>query len=164
MINYIISCLDTSKFKVHSDLEGSTTPGGGNNPINVCITALKPDITIYDDKKNTFNTFELTCPMEPNIKKRNTEKTNKYAHFLQDITCHKQTLTCFEVGARGYISPEINLSLKTLHQYCKPEIKLRKFKENISALSIYSSYAIFCNRKEPLWLDPGYLSTPFMNQ
>jgi hypothetical protein len=164
VIKYILTCLDTTKFRVLSDLEGFTAPGGGTIPIDVCITALKPDITVLDLKNNTFNIFELTCPMEPNIKKRNVQKTDKYSHFLQDITCHTPTLTCFEVGVRGYISPENNSRLKTLHKFCKPDIKLKNFKQNISALSIYSSYAIFCNRKEPLWVDPGYLSPPIMNQ
>ena len=83
MIKYILTCLDTTKYRVFSDLEGFTAPGGGTIPIDVCITILKPDITVLDVKNNTFNIFfELACPMEPNIKKRNVQKTDKYAHFL----------------------------------------------------------------------------------
>ena len=88
MIKYILTCLDTAKYRVLSDLEGYTAPGGGTIPIDVCITTLKPDITVLDVKNNTFNIFELTCPMEPNIKKRNVQK--KYSHFLQDITSTHQ--------------------------------------------------------------------------
>ena len=137
------------------------TPNVLTVPVKIYITTLKPDITIIDKKNKTFNIFELTSPMEPNIKIRSTEKYNKYAHFLTDVTAFSPTLTCFEVGARGYVSKDNHTKLKTLHQFCKPEVKLRKFKENMSALAIYSSYALFCNRRELMWMDPGYLSPPF---
>ena len=126
--------------------------------MTVCVTPLKPDIIIIDKKKKTFNIFELTCPMEPNINKRNSEKSRKYSHFLTDITCYTPTLTCFEVGSRGYVSPDNHARLKILHSFCKPGIKIRKFKENISALSLYSSYATFVNRKEHQWMNPGLIS------
>ena len=106
----------------------------------------------------------MTCPLEPNIQKIHIEKTNKYSHFLTDITCLTPAVTCFEVGSRGYISPENQSRLKSIHAFCKPSIKLKKFKENISALSIYSSYAIFNSRKEAQWTNPGYLNTPFMDK
>ena len=102
--------------------------------------------------------------MEPNIKKRNTDKSRKYSHFLTDITCYTTTLTCFEIGSRGYVSPDNQLRLKKIHSFCKPDIKLKKFKENISALSLYSSYAIFVNRKELQWMNPGFLEPPFLNK
>ena len=164
IINYILNCLDSSKFEVYSDLDGHTTATGGTIPVTVCITPLKPDITIIDKKHKTFNIFELTCPLEPNIKKRNSEKFEKYSHFLTDIDCLTPTLTCFEIGSRGYVSPENQTRLKTIHSFCKPGIKIKKFKENISALSLYSSYAIFVNRKELQWMNPGFLEPPFMDK
>ena len=164
VINYILNCLDSSKFEVYSDLDGHTTATGGTIPMTVCITPLKPDIVIIDKKHKTFNIFELTCPMEPNIKKRNSEKFAKYSHFRTDIDCLTPTLTCFEIGSRGYVSPENQSRLKTIHSFCKPGIKIKKFKENISALSLYSSYAIFVNRKEVQWMNPGYLEPPFMDK
>ena len=97
------------------DLDGHTTGTGGTIPVTVCVTPLKPDVTIIDKKKNTFNIFELNCPMEPTIKKRNSEKFRKYSHFMTDITCYTPTLTCFEIGSRGYVSPENHARLKTLH-------------------------------------------------
>ena len=115
VIHYILSCLDTEKFSVYSDLPGHTTPNGGSVPIDICVTPLKPDITILDKKNKTFNIFELTCPLEPNIKTRNQQKTDKYAHFLTDIEVLKPTLNCFEIGSRGYVSPDNHSRLKTLH-------------------------------------------------
>ena len=148
----------------YSDLAEQTTSTGGTIPVDVCITPLKPDITICDKKNGTFNIFELTCPMEPNVQKRNREKNAKYSHFLTDITCYTPTLTCFEIGSRGYVSPENLKRLEKIHSFCKPGIKLKKFNENVLALSLYSSYAIFVNRKEPQWISPGYIDPPFMEK
>ena len=92
--------------------------------MNICITPLRPDITILDKKNKTFNMFELTCPLEPNIGNRHMEKGNKYSHFLTDITSLKPTVTCFEIRSRDYVSP---VRLKTFHTYCMPGLKIRKF-------------------------------------
>ena len=99
--------------------------------------------------------------LEPNIKKIHQEKAVKYAHFHSDIDQLKAKVTCFEIGSRGYVSPDNHERLKDLHSFCKPNTKLKNFKENISALSIYSSYAVFISRKEPQWIKPGYLKPPF---
>ena len=128
-----------------SDLPGHTTPNGGSVPIEILVTPLKPDITILDRRNKTFNIFELTCPLEGNIKTRNQQKTEKYSHFLTDVEAYKPSLVCFEIGSRGYISPDNHTRLKTLHTFCKPGIQLKKFRENISSISLYSSYAIFLN-------------------
>ena len=117
--------------------------------------------TVINDKKKTCDIFELTCPLEPNITSRHREKSEKYAHFESEIEDLKTKVTCFEIGSRGYVSNENQDRLKILHSYCKPNIKLKSFKENIAALSIYTSYAIFISRKEPLWIQPAYLKPPF---
>ena len=161
ILSYIADCLDTTKYKSYIDIPNHQTPTGGTVPVDICITPLRPDIVIMDEKKSTIDLFELTCPLEPNIKRRNSEKNNKYAHFITDIEQMKCKVTCFEIGSRGYLSPENQQRLKELHAFCKPSIKLKLFKENISALSIYSSYAIFISRKEPQWIQPPFLKPPF---
>ena len=85
MINYIVTNVD-SQFRVYSDLEGHTAAGGGSIPPELCVTTLKPDIVILDDKAKTIHLFELTCPSEHNIEQRHTEKSNKYAHFTTQLT------------------------------------------------------------------------------
>ena len=107
--------------------------------------------------------FELSVPIEANgnIDKRHREKSDKYAHFVTDITGYNCQVTCFEIGSRGYISSRNHSSLYTLHKFTKPGIQLPKFKENILALSVYSSYHIFITRKEELFVEPPYLLPPF---
>ena len=50
VINYIVSSIDTTKFKVFADLPGHTVDGG-SIPADICITAHKADIVIIDQKQ-----------------------------------------------------------------------------------------------------------------
>ena len=164
IVNYVVNSLDTQKFSVHSDLPGHEAAGGGSIPPEVCITSLKPDITILDTVNKKFHIFELTCPLFANIDKQHDYKTNKYAHFLTDISHLKTTVTAFEITSTGHISTRNHTHLQALHKFCKPGIKLSNFKKNISALSIYSSYHIWLCRNDPTFLEPPFLPPPFPDQ
>ena len=54
IVNYVVNSLDTEKFSVHSDVPGHESNGGGTIPPEVCITNLKPDITIWDKTNKKF--------------------------------------------------------------------------------------------------------------
>ena len=163
IINYLVQSVDTSKFKVFSDLPDHTVDGG-SIPADICITAQKPDLVIIDEKSNMIHIFELTVPIEHCIEDRHKQKSNKYAHFLTDIQHMNTFVTCFEIGSRGYVSTRNQNSLNTLHKFMKPGLKLKKFKQNISALSGYSSYHIFLCRKDPVWTSPNYILPTFKDQ
>ena len=79
-MNYVVNSLDTQKFSVHGDIPGHEANGGGTIPPEVCITNLKPDITIWDKTNKKFHIFELTCPLMTNIDKQHEYKTNKISH------------------------------------------------------------------------------------
>ena len=49
--------------------------------------------------------FELTVPLETNIKNANALKMNKYEHFITDIITRDVSVHPFEIGSKGYISP-----------------------------------------------------------
>ena len=164
IVNYIMKCVDTDKYKVFADLPGHTVDGGGTVPADICITAHKPDLVIMDQKTNSLFIIELTVPFEANVETRHKEKSDKYAHFVTDVTHMNTSVICFEVGSRGFVSTRNHNSLYTLHKFVKPGLKLAKFKQNISALSVYSSYYIFICRKEPEWSSPNYLIPPFNDQ
>ena len=55
IVNYVLQCLDETKFTIYSDLPGHTV-GAGSLPPEICITTQKPDIVIID-KKQKFYTF-----------------------------------------------------------------------------------------------------------
>jgi hypothetical protein len=160
-VNYVVQSLDATKYTIFSDIEGHQAAGGGTIPPEVCITNLKPDITIWDKTSNKFRIFELTCPLEKHIKTRHTEKSNKYAHFVTDIAHIQTTVTAFEVSSRGYLSPENHIYIKSLHKFTKPGIKLTTFKKNISTLCLYSSYHIWLCRGDPVFVAPPYLQPSF---
>ena len=142
LINYIVQSVDTTKFKVFADLPEHTVDGG-TIPADICITPQKPDVVIIDEKSNSIYIFELTVPIEHNVEVRHQEKSDKYAHFAVDIQNMNTFVIAFEIGSRGFISTRNQSSLQTLHKFIKPTVKLKKFKQNLSALSIYSSYHIF---------------------
>ena len=161
IVNYVVNSLDTQKFSVHSDIPGHEANGGGTIPPEVCITNLKPDITIWDKTNKKFHIFELTCPLMTNIDKQHEYKTNKYAHFLTDISHLHTSVTAFEITSTGHITQRNHTHLQALHKFCKPGIKLGNFKKNISGLSIYSSYHIWLCRSDPLFQEPPFLPPPF---
>ena len=161
VINYIVESLDSSRYTIHSDIPGHEAPGGGTIPPELTITALKPDITIWDKKSDRFHIYELTCPLEENITKRNLDKSNKYAHFVKDISRTTTLVKAFEVSSRGYLSPSNHNTLKELHKLCKPQIKLSTLKKNISSLSLYSSYHIWLCRNYMNFVQPPYLQATF---
>ena len=114
MINFIVNNVD-KKYQVCSDLPGWETIGGGTIPVDLCVTNLKPDIVILDSQKKQINIFELTCPLTSNIKKRNLEKSKKYAPFVRDITGMACTVLCFEVSSTG--NARNKSTLTTLHSF-----------------------------------------------
>jgi hypothetical protein len=81
LINFIVTNVDKSKFKVYSDLPGWEAPCGGTIPSELCVTRLKPDIVIVDEIKKKLHIFELTVPLTTN--QRNSEKLKNTHHFSQ---------------------------------------------------------------------------------
>ena len=156
ILQYIKSKITNKKYTVYSDIKGAETVNGGTIPPNLTVTNLRPDIVIIDN--NTVNLFELTVPFETNINKRHTEKTNKYAHFLTDITILTPSLEAFEIGSRGIITKDNRERLKKLHKFVDKDISFKTFTHKISEISIVSSYYIFLQRKTPSWISPGPLN------
>ena len=109
----------------------------------------------------TVDLFEETVPFESNISKQHIYKQNKYAHFETDITTHKALITAFEVGARGQLTSENKLRIKSLHSFMRKDLKFKTFVNNISALASNSSYYIFTCRKQPVWDLSDFLSPDF---
>ena len=64
-------------------------PGGGTasrpSPPSPC-DRRETDLVIIDRMEEKMDIFELTVPLETNIKNANAQKMNKYEHFITDIT------------------------------------------------------------------------------
>ena len=129
------------------------------------VTNLKPDIVILDTKKKNVSIFELTVPGETRIEAASRLKMDKYQHFQTDIKTVTATVTAFEVGSHtGFVSRENKVRLHSLHKFCRKDIKLKKFVENISAISVLSYYLLFNNRNCKDWTAPDPILAPFSNQ
>ena len=164
ILKFISNCLDRVKFTCFVDLQDCQTPAGGTLPPSLVVSTLRPDVVIIDKKKKEVNIFELTVPAEPRIKISHSLKYQKYQHLISDIGGHKVNIIPFEVGSQtGYISQENKDHIKTLHKFCQSTIKLKKFKQNISALTVLSSYLIFNSRNHG-WGDMEPILPPFPNQ
>ena len=106
------------------------------------------------------NIFELTVPLKTNTKNVNTQKMNKYEHFMTDITTREVSVHSFEIGSRGSISPSNKANLKKLHKFCKPGFVSNQCAKIYQALiaAVLSSYHIFRKRKTLDWDQ----ETPFL--
>ena len=100
----------------------------------------------------------MTCPFETRIDQAHKLKVEKYEHLNTDLAVngYKPNIEAFEVGSRGYLTKDNKQRIK----YCKSDIKLKTFTNNISALSVNSSYYIFLCRKESQWSDTPHLMPP----
>ena len=164
ILKYISDCLDRVKFTCYVDIPGCQTPAGGTLPPSLVVTALRPDIVIMDKQKKEVNVYELTVPGETRIKISHNLKYQRYQHLVSDIRGQTVNIIPFEIGAStGYVSYENKSHLKSLHKFCQKNIKLKKFTQNISALTVLSSYLIFNSRNHG-WGDMDPIIPPFPNQ
>ena len=104
IVHYIVQLIDTSKFKVYSDIPGFTV-GGGSIPPELRITAHKLDIVIEDKKCTLIHICEWTVPIARNIDIHETERSNRYAHFLTHMRNDNNFLvTAFEIHSLNILS------------------------------------------------------------
>ena len=143
ILNYIVTCVEKSKFKVYSDIPGYQTSNGGSLPPSLppslTVSSLKPDIVIVDEVNKKVVIYELTVPFEKNIHTRHKYKTEKYAHFEADIKQYKTTVVAFEIGSRGGLTDDNVKRLTDMHkQHLQKHIKKKHFIDNIKCLATLS--------------------------
>ena len=107
----------------------------------------------------------MTVPSESRIDTAFRLKHDKYSHFVTDIQSYDVAVIPFEIGSHtGHITTRNKTSLTALHKFMKPAIKLKKFNENVSAITILSSYYIFNCRNIDSWESEAPILAPFPNQ
>ena len=140
-----------------SDLPGHQSPQGGTIPPHIMVTALKPDLFVYNEFSREVIVFELTCPWDTNIARSHHFKTEKYAALVSDLA-HDYVVSFFsvEVSARGQVSKENRSRLKSFFYKCcaGPNTVTKSLIRVSSKASLLSSYSIFSARREPTWEDP----------
>ena len=78
---------------------------------------------------------------------------------MSDIEVYKPTLTCFEIGSRGYVSP------RQPHQAQDTAylLQTRNSTEKVQRKYLFIiSFLILCYLSK--WFNPGYVNEPFMHK
>ena len=88
------------KFTCCIDIPGYQTPNGGTLPPDCVVTTLKPDVVIIDKTNKKMDIFELTVSGESRLEISHSLKTEKYQHFVTDVTSYKTSVTAFEIGSQ----------------------------------------------------------------
>ena len=126
----------------------------------ILVTALKPDVFIFNELSQEVVVFELTCPWDSNIDRSHNYKSEKYAPLVADLS-NRFVVSFFsvEISARGQITKNNQSRLKSfLHKCCVSNRSMSKALIRVSSkAALLSSYSIFAARKEPTWEDPAPL-------
>ena len=79
------------------------------------------------------------------VQSANTQKMNKYEHFVTDITARDVPVHSFEIGSRGDISLLNRSNLMKLYKFYKPNVSFKALVENLSSHAVLTmtSYHIF---------------------
>ena len=144
---------------LHADLPDFQAPHGGTIPPHILVTALKPDIFIYNQLSEEVVVFELTCPWDSNIARSHNFKSEKYSPLIADLSQrHLVSFFSVEVSARGQVTKDNRSRLKSfLVKCCTNPMPRSLFKSLIhisSKAALLTSYSVFSARKEPTWENP----------
>ena len=155
VLTYIVETLKErlpSHLDLFSDLEGHSI-NGGSLPPHIIITQSRPDLVIIHKTEKTVWLFELTVSFETNTEAAHARKKERYASLAEDIEAegYKCNNVPFEVGSRGHITLGNKSTLTTMHSICNPKTRLKQFVQNISKISLLSSYAIYLSRNKSNW-------------
>ena len=72
----------------------------------------------------------------------------------------KRLIIPFEVGCKGHVTRENKERLRRIHKLTDKSKPLKKFIQDISYITILSSYYIYIARNEPAWSDPPFITPP----
>jgi hypothetical protein len=124
------------------------------NPVSQALqpfnTTLRPDLVGINESTKKVIIMELTVPMETQIDRWHTTKTEKYRSLVEKMQEEGYEVSFFavEVGCRGLIPPSCVAFLK--HTGLKKK-ELGKFAAKLSQLAVQSSWKIFQCRSSKLW-------------
>jgi hypothetical protein len=160
ILSYLFSLFnnDPNKdtLKVFVDLGDHDWQVNSTIPQDILPTAQRPDLVLYWPKLKRIRIFELSVPFETNIEATHTRKINKYASLVSDLQDRDMDveLLAFEVGSRGYISPDNCKRLKKLIKLSNTKQSFKAVRDNLTKIALSTSFSIFCSKFEPSWRDP----------
>ena len=147
-----------SNLDIYSDLPGEHL-GASTVPIDILVTAQKPDIFIVDRTNQKCILFELSVPFEININSTHDIKVQRYKNLVSDLKDNGYDVDYYpvEIGSRGFISKDNENRLKSLLRKTAKHVKYNQFKNTVCKIVLISSFAIFHSKFEDSWTSPPYV-------
>ena len=165
VLNFMFSVIQKEAPKdieMYSDLPGKTV----NNtviPCDILVTTgfgSKPDLVILSRQSKQIALLELTCPLERNLHKANTYKSDKYDGMKNDLEAKgwKVFLVPFEVSSRGQILKHTQISIYTTLKHFNIKIQAKhKFIQSMSKIALLCTFSIFHAYQTKEWVNPAFL-------
>jgi hypothetical protein len=144
---------------IYADLplehEGTSTV-----PIDVVITAQKPDLVIVNSKDKHVTLFELSVPFERNIESTHELKVNRYRQLKVDIEDNGFKVDYYpvELGSRGFISKDNEARLKSFFRKNAKDTKYSNIKPVLCKTILVGSFVIYHSKYEEAGINPKYVS------
>ncbi len=161
-MSYIIKIISqdiSDNWCIFSDLPNSMQ-GCSTIPIDILVTAQKPDLVILDRESKEIFIMELSVPFERNIEDTHKRKLDRYQNLISDIRnagyCVKYY--AIEIGSRGHISNQNISRIKDLLHKLKCKSKITHVKQTLSKISLISSFVIYHSKTEAGWCEPSYVT------
>lgn len=119
-------------------------------PVNIYLTAERPDIIIFSLSTRSVVLIELTCPAEENIGNANSRKTLKYKELCASVESEGWAVHFYtiEVGCRGFPARSVAFCLKSLG-FGIPDI--RRITRALSKVASFCSFTLFRCHNVPEW-------------
>ncbi len=159
ILNFIINIVSCNDHEaIYSDLAGMMT-GCSTVPVDITVTAQKPDLVIVNRHDKTVTILELSVPFELNIESTHQRKINRYQNLILDIESEGYHVKYYalEIGSRGYISPENIQRLKSFVKKHVSNFKFNSVKDSICKIALVSSFVIYHSKFEKDWINPTYV-------
>ena len=160
VLNYLVSIFknsdNTNDYHVYADLGGKKGETVTTVPPDVLPTSQRPDLVIHWPHLSKICIIELTIPFETNIVDAHQRKLDKYASLVNDLTEKglKVDIHAFEIGSRGYLSPENTSTLKSLIHLSGTTQTFKNVRNDLMKIVLCTSFSIYCSKSEPSWIDP----------
>ena len=133
--------------------------GSSTIPINILVTSQRPDLVIANECKKLITILELSIPFELNIESTHELKVNRYSDLVADLEMLGYTVSYypFEIGSRGYISPENVSRFKHFMKSHNIPDKYSLIRDTFCKIALLGSYIIYNSKVDKDWVEPSLI-------
>ena len=158
VLAYIFSLFNNiENAQILADLGANHKDSVSTIPPELIPSAQRPDLVIYWPNIKKICIVEITIPFDTNIQDARQRKRNKYASLVNDLCDRGLSVVfyTFEIGSRGFLSPDNVQTLKAMIQLSGSKISFKQIRNDLEKIVLCTSFSIYCSRSEPSWLEPS---------